>query len=120
MPLGILSTPGACHLADDTGSGIAVRNGPGHQQECRHASQATSGERAAGKSVQHFGHRLLPVKRQFNDQPHHLFGRQSPSPDAGRAGRTERLFNPRQRQMLGQSVKTEYGQNIRRCVKLAR
>lgn len=38
--------------AGDIGSGISLRNDPGHQQECSHAGQATSGKRATRILVQ--------------------------------------------------------------------
>mgnify|MGYP007091131869 CR=1 FL=1 len=62
----------------------------------------------------------MPVECQRNYQPDHLLGRLAPAPDTGRTRYAERLFNPRQRQMLGQPVKAGYWQNIRRRIKLAR
>lgn len=97
VTLGVLVAPGACGPVKQLrqGRGPEPLSGLGHRTLTH---RMVRGRRLRQiQCGQDLGHRLVPVERQRDDQPHHLLGRSSPPPDAGRAGGCERLLNPRQR-----------------------
>lgn len=95
MALGVLSTPGACRLAEQ----LLQRGRSQPLPRLLHRTLADQRRRQRGQRQiqrrQYLGHRLMPIERQGNEQPHYLLGLQSPPPDTGRSRDGKDPFNPR-------------------------
>jgi hypothetical protein len=71
------------------------------------------------QGAEHLFHRLPTKQRQCNDQPNHLFCRQTAAANTRYTMRVERLFNPFIRQMCRQTIEADRWHDICRNGELA-